>query len=134
MKTASFKFFPANISEAQEAIKNASSMCLFVGILNAIAIAIIIFKNGIMDTVGWIVGISPIILIFGLAYGIYKKNRLSAIAAFMFVLAAVCINFDLLLRVNPIVSVGAVIILFTIGGTLLRGILGTYVYHRLLEQ
>jgi len=114
-----------DLQKAENAIKGAwiagiisGSITLFVTILAIVGVRIFNFS-------AWT--LLDVILVFGLAYGIYRKNRACAVILFI---------YFILSKIYMIIALGAVTglpvaILFAY--FFFQGIRGTFAYHKIMK-
>lgn len=115
-----------NLEQANTAIRIAWKMSL-VSILVTVLLTLVYASGGSLAQVDWWNWVD-IVLMLALTYGVYKKNRASAVALFVYYVAGkiyVWIIYGVFLGV-PIAAIFAYFFF--------RGIQGTFAYHRLANN
>jgi hypothetical protein len=127
VRDAAPRVLPAVPDEVMKKIKAAwiAAVCSGTITLIVVVIAMVTGKK-VMDLGLW--NLVDVILIFGLAFGIYKKSRTCAVIMLVYFAASKIFQVVETGQANGLVMG----ILFTI--LFVQGVIGTFQYHRILSR
>lgn len=112
--------------EIAKKIKNAWCAALFSASVTLIFVILAISGNSVLGISAW--ESLDVVLILGLAYGIYKKSRTCAVAMLVYFIGAKIILFSQTGSASGL-ALAVVFVYFYF-----NGILGTFAYHRLKKE
>lgn len=112
--------------EIAKKIKNAWSAALFSAGITLIFVILAISGTSVLGISVW--ESVDVALMLGLAYGIYKKSRICAVAIFVYFIAAKILLISQTGNTSGIAL--AIVFLYFY----FNGILGTFAYHRLKKE
>jgi serine/threonine-protein kinase len=109
-------------------IKNAYLAGIASGSLTLLFVVISQFSGPIANINGW--GIIDVLLIFGLAYGIYRKSRTCAVILFVYFVSAKIY----MVVSSPAIGSGGLVLGVVFAYYYFQGILGTFEYRKLYSN
>lgn len=114
------------LAEAKQAIKRAWIAGVFSGVVTLIFTLIVMSGTEIRGISTWT--LLDVCLVFGLSYGIYRKNRVCAIV--MLVYFAISKVYIMVVS-GRVVGIGFGLVFMYL---FFKGIIGTLEYHRLIKE
>jgi hypothetical protein len=114
------------LAEAKQAIKRAWIAGVISGVITLMFTLIVMRGTQIPGVSAWT--LVDVVLVFGLSYGIYRKNRVCAVV--MLVYFAISKVYMMVVS-GRVVGIGLGLVFMYL---FFKGIIGTLEYHRLIKE
>lgn len=112
--------------EVLKKIKHAWIAAIFSGLITLIVTLFAIFGHSILGFTAWELG--DVILIFGLAYGIYRRSRTCAVIMLLYFIASkILIMYQTGTANGPVMAIVFIYYYW-------QGVVGTFAFHKISES